>query len=67
MDSTPAGIASSNAFAALRLSTNSNFVGCSTGKLAGFSPLMLQHYNRQFNLSLTDEQTKDLIEYLKGI
>jgi hypothetical protein len=28
-----------SALAVLRLITNSNFVGCSTGKLAGFSPL----------------------------
>jgi len=39
---TPAGIVSSSAFAALRLSTNSNFVGCSTGRLAGFSPLTMR-------------------------
>ena len=42
MDITPAGIVSSSAFAALRLSTNSNFVGCSTGRLAGFSPLTMR-------------------------
>jgi len=28
---------------------------------------MVQHYNTQFNLNLSDEQKKDLIEYLKGI
>jgi CxxC motif-containing protein (DUF1111 family) len=36
------------------------------GRFATLSDVV-QHYNRQFNLSLTDEQTKDLIEYLKGI
>jgi hypothetical protein len=30
---------SPNAFAALRLTTNSNVVGCSTGKSAGLAPL----------------------------
>jgi len=42
MEITPAGIVSSSAFAVLRLSTNSNFVGCSTGRLAGFSPLTMR-------------------------
>ena len=33
--STDGGIASPSAFAVFRLMTNSNFVGCSTGKSAG--------------------------------
>jgi hypothetical protein len=31
-----------SAFAVLRLITRSNFVGCSTGRSAGFSPLRMR-------------------------
>src|SRR5262249_62131335 len=37
--STDGGIVSPSALAVLRLMTNSNFVGCSTGRSAGFAPL----------------------------
>src|SRR2546430_16742347 len=36
---TAGGIVSSRDFAVLRFSANSNFVGCSTGKSAGLTPL----------------------------
>src|SRR5262249_50217239 len=36
------------------------------GRFATLSDVV-QHYNTQFNLNLSDEQKKDLIEYLKGI
>ena len=39
--STDGGIVSPSAFAVLRLMTNSNFVGCSTGRSAGFAPLRI--------------------------
>src|SRR6516225_2839814 len=42
MASTPGGIVSPRAFAALRLMTNSNLVGCNTGRSAGFSPLRMR-------------------------
>ena len=35
------GIVRPSAFAALRLMTNSNFVGCSIGRSAGFAPLRI--------------------------
>jgi hypothetical protein len=35
------GIVMPSAFAVLRLITSSNFVGCSTGKSAGFAPLRI--------------------------
>src|SRR4029453_9769077 len=41
IESRPAGMASPNAFAVLRLITNSNLVGRSTGRSAGFSPLRI--------------------------
>src|SRR5882724_167028 len=37
-NSTDCGIVRLSAFAVLRLMTNSNFVGCSTGKSAGLAP-----------------------------
>jgi len=37
----PRGIDRPSAFAALRLITSSNFVGCSTGRSAGFAPLRI--------------------------
>src|SRR5438067_2200811 len=40
-DSTDCGIASASALAALRLMINSNFVGCSIGRSAGFAPLRI--------------------------
>ena len=39
--STAAGMARPSALAALRLIERSNLVGCSTGRLAGFSPLRI--------------------------
>jgi hypothetical protein len=36
------GIVSPSAFAVLRLTTNSNLVGCTTGRSAGFSPLRIR-------------------------
>jgi hypothetical protein len=36
------GIVSPSAFAVLRLMTNSNVVGCSTGRLAGLMPLRIR-------------------------
>jgi putative NADH-flavin reductase len=39
--STVGGISRSSALAVLRLMTRSNLVGCTTGKLAGFSPLRI--------------------------
>jgi hypothetical protein len=38
------GIVMPSAFAVLRLITSSNFVGCSTGKSAGFAPLRILSY-----------------------
>jgi hypothetical protein len=38
---TDAGIARLSALAVLRFRTNSNLVGCSTGKSAGFAPLKI--------------------------
>ena len=35
------GIVRPRAFAVLRLTTSSNFVGCSTGRSAGFAPLSI--------------------------
>src|SRR5215208_2387841 len=35
------GIASPSSFAVLRLKTSSSFVGCSTGRSAGFAPLRI--------------------------
>jgi hypothetical protein len=42
MESSRAGISIPSAFAVLRLMTNSNLVGCSTGSSAGFSPLRIR-------------------------
>src|SRR4029450_3141779 len=39
--STDCGIVRLSAFAVLRLITNSNFVGCSTGRSAGFAPFKI--------------------------
>ena len=39
--STECGISIPSALAAFRLMTNSKFVGCSTGKSAGFAPLSI--------------------------
>jgi hypothetical protein len=41
MASTPGGMSSLSALAVLRLTTNSNFVGCTTGRSAGFSSLRI--------------------------
>src|SRR5262249_57404501 len=38
MASTPGGMVMTNAFAVWRLITNSNLVGCSTGRSVGFAP-----------------------------
>src|SRR6516225_94782 len=40
--SRPGGTSTPSAFAVLRLITSSNFVGCITGKSAGFSPLRMR-------------------------
>src|SRR6266446_8603613 len=40
--STPGGTVRPSALAVLRLITSSNFVGCQTGKSAGFSPLRMR-------------------------
>src|SRR5215831_6275461 len=40
--STPGGIVRASALAVLRLITNSNLVGCTTGSWAGFSPLKMR-------------------------
>ena len=40
-NSTDCGIVRLSAFAVLRLITNSNFIGCSTGKSAGLAPLRI--------------------------
>src|SRR5262249_765453 len=42
MARTPGGISRPRAFAVLRLMTKSNFVGCNTGRSAGFSPLRMR-------------------------
>jgi hypothetical protein len=39
--SSDCGIASPSAFAVLRLTTKSNFLGCSTGRSAGFAPFRI--------------------------
>jgi hypothetical protein len=39
MESTPAGMVKPSIFVVLRFSASSNFVGCRTGKSAGFRPL----------------------------
>src|SRR6266704_2301535 len=41
MEITPGGTSMPSAFAVLRLITNSNLVGCTTGRSAGFSPLRI--------------------------
>src|ERR1700746_2034602 len=41
-ESSVGGTVRPSAFAVLRLITNSNFVGCSTGRLAGFVPLRIR-------------------------
>src|SRR6516165_4552985 len=41
MASTPGGTSRPSAFAVLRLMTNSNLVGCCTGRSPGFSPLRI--------------------------
>jgi len=41
MASTPGGIVRPSVFAVLRLITNSNLVGCSTGKSAGLVPFSI--------------------------
>ena len=60
----------------LMQSTPSAILAASVGfKKSGFYhdgrfaalPDVVQHYNTQFKLNLSDEQKKDLIEYLKGI
>src|SRR5207249_7667140 len=43
--STDCGIVRPICFAVLRLITNSNFVGCSTGRSAGFAPLRILSTN----------------------
>ena len=40
--STVGGIVRPSVFTVLRLKTNSNFVGCTTGRLAGFSPFRIR-------------------------
>jgi hypothetical protein len=52
MESTPAGMVKPSIFVVLRFSASSNFVGCRTGKSAGFRPL---EFGRQ-TTNLTCEQ-----------
>src|SRR5262249_9208754 len=44
--SNTSGIVKPSALAVLRLMTNSNFVGCCTGRSAAFSPLRMRAANR---------------------
>jgi hypothetical protein len=44
--SSASGTVRPSAFAVLRLTTSSNFVGCCTGRSAGFSPLRMRAVNR---------------------
>jgi hypothetical protein len=47
------GIVKPISFAVLRLITSSYFVGCSTGRLAGFLPFRILSTNRAARLVLT--------------
>jgi hypothetical protein len=48
-DSSDGGIVRPSALAVLRLMTSSNFVGCSTGRSAGFAPLRILSPRRKWN------------------